>query len=436
MSATSHAHGVRRRYRLDNAANVYPAIRTKKRPGMFRVSATLKSAVEPDVLQGALSVTLKRIPNFSVRMRSGLFWHYFSHSDEPITVQEDVINPCMALTSQQDHGAQIRVRYHDHRIALEVFHSVSDGAGAMVFLKTLVGQYLRLEGHSIPATHGVQDCESAPRPGEAADDFRAFAGDSPPSSRRKRRAYHVSGTPLPHRDITITTGTAPVEALKTESQRHGVSITEYLTGVYLTILNDIQKAEDRRPLRPVRIQVPVDLRRFHPSQTLRNFASYVGPTIDPTQGDYTFEEVLSSVHHYMRYEITAKHLSSRVATNIRTERHPLIRILPLFIKDRAISIGYQLSGPAIYTSVLSNLGVIRIPAEMRAHIETFDFLLGPSRVANIDCAVLGYDDTLRINFTRVIEEPKVERGFFTFLVKAGIPVKVESNKEGSACPTV
>jgi hypothetical protein len=108
-------------------------------------------------------------------------------------------------------------------------------------------------------------------------------------------------------------------------------------------------------------------------------------------------------------------------------------MLPLFVKNQAINVGYKLAGPAIYTSVLSNLGVVDVPPEMAAHVETFDFLLGPSRVANVDCAVLGYNGKLKINFTRVIEEPVVERGFFTFLVKQGIPVKVESNQETPPC---
>lgn len=147
----------RKRYRLDNAANVYPAVRSRKHPGLFRVSATLKEPVEPELLQQALKTTLRRIPSFSVRMRSGLFWHYFSHSDDPIYIQEDVINPCMVLSSSRDQGFQIRVRHHDRRVALEVFHSVSDGSGAMVFLKTLLAQYLILRGIAITPTDGVLD---------------------------------------------------------------------------------------------------------------------------------------------------------------------------------------------------------------------------------------------------------------------------------------
>jgi NRPS condensation-like uncharacterized protein len=172
----------------------------------------------------------------------------------------------------------------------------------------------------------------------------------------------------------------------------------------------------------------VNLRRFHPTETLRNFSSYVCPGIDPTQGDHTLEEILSSVHHFMHYEVTDKHLRSRVATNIRTEQNLLVRMMPLFIKNRVISLGYKLTGPAIFTSVLSNMGVVKVPPEMAEHVEMFDFHLGPSHVTNVDCAVLGYNGKLRISFVRVIREPIVERAFFTFLLRRGIPVKVESNQ--------
>ena len=101
-----------------------------------------------------------------------------------------------------------------------------------------------------------------------------------------------------------------------------MSITEYLIGTYVHVLNSIQALEHRHRQLPVKVQVPVNLRRFHPTETLRNFSSYVGPGIDPTRGDYTFEEVLSSVHHFMRYEVTDKHLRSRVAANTRTEQNP------------------------------------------------------------------------------------------------------------------
>ena len=86
-------------------------------------------------------------------------------------------------------------------------------------------------------------------------------------------------------------------------------------------------------LYPVRIALPVNLRRFFPSKTLRNFISMVYPSIDPRLGNYTFEEIVSQVHNFMRYYINEKFLRGDITTNASTTRNPFIRIVPLFLKD-------------------------------------------------------------------------------------------------------
>jgi len=416
-------------YRLDTAANLYPAIRGRKRPGVFRVSATLTQPIRPDFLQLALNTTLKRIPSFSVKLRSGLFWHYFIHSEDLLPVQEDNSNPCMYISSKENNGFLIRVRYHGCRIAVEVFHSVSDGAGAMVFLKTLIAQYLNLIGYSIPPAEGILNCRETPDPSESKDCFRIFAGRSTTRSHPKSRAYHIKGSLIAPPYLNTITGTIPLEAIRSETKKYGVSVTEYMVAAYLFILERIQLSEaPRRPL-PIRIQVPVNLRNFHDTKTLRNFSAYVGPEIDPAKGKYTFEEILDLVHHFLHYEVTGKHLRAQVAANVRTTRNPFIRIMPLFVKNRVIHLVFKFIGPISFTSTISNLGVVNIPAEMAVHVETFDLILGATQDTNLSCGMLGYAGNVHIYFSRVIEETLVEREFFSFLVRQGLPVAVESNKE-------
>lgn len=283
-------------YRLDNAANLYPAIRGKKRPGVFRVSADLYKLIQPPILQQALNITLKRFSGFSVKLRAGLFWHYFLHSSELLNIQEDVSNPCMNITSKENNGLLLRVRYHNCRIAVEFFHSVTDGSGAMIFLKTLIAQYLTLLGYQIPPSLGVLNCNDTPPVEESQGSFQQFAGHSSPRKRQNSHAYHIKGTHLPPHSLSTITGIIPIEALKLETKKWGVSITEYLVGTYLYVLNTIQLSENpRRPL-PIKIQVPVNLRRFHKTSTLRNFSAFVIPGIDPAHGEYTFEEILKLVH--------------------------------------------------------------------------------------------------------------------------------------------
>lgn len=420
---------IRRWYRLDNAANLYPALRSRKRPGIFRISASLKECVDPPVLQQALDDTLKRIPGFSVKLRAGLFWYYFVHSDEQVLIQPDVINPCTQISGRENMGFLLRVRYHSNRIALELFHSIADGTGAIVFLKTLIARYLNLQGATIPATHGILDCDKPPRVEESTDFFPSFAGGTVMRDRAERRAFQIDGSPLHPKKLKIITGTISVNALKKISKGYGVSITEYLAAVLLHSLDRLQRSQRSLRLQPVAIQLPVNLRQYNKSKTLRNFSSFVRPAIDPRKGSYTFDEVVALVHHFMHLEVTEKNMRARVAGNVRSEQNRFVRMMPLWIKNRVIYLGYKFIGPVSFTSTLSNLGSMEVPQQMQPHVKSFDIILCASSETKVKCAVAGYNGSIRVNFTSVIHETYIERAFFTHLVEQGIPVEIESNQE-------
>ncbi|MDP2892495.1 MAG: hypothetical protein Q8O09_05095 [Bacillota bacterium] len=396
---------------------------------IYRLAVLLKEPVRPGLLQKALETTLKRIPSFALKMKTGFFWYYFEINDKRPLIQEDVINPCMRFRASQNEGYLFRIRYFKRRVALEAFHAIADGTGAMAFLKTLIAEYLKLCGYPIPATMGVLSCSETPRPEEMEDAYSKYARFKMLKGRRESKAYPIKGTLEPSRSLNIITGFIPLNNILTEAKKYGVSLTEFLVGVYLIALNNVQLLEGNRKLYPVKVSVPVNMRRFYDSGSLRNFSLFVNPGIDPNYGEYSFEEVLLLVHHYMRYELTEKHLNARLAMNVKSERNPVVRIMPLFIKNYAITLAFHFIGETRFTSALSNMGAIDVPEEMKAHIERFEFLLGPSKYNKVNCTVLSYDGTLNICFSRMIEESVVEREFFTMLVKMGIPVKIESNQE-------
>jgi len=421
------SHG--RIYRLDNAANLYPAIRNTKRPNVFRVSADLTQPIDPNILQNALDITLQRLPGFSVKLRSGLFWYHFVHSDDRILIQKDVANPCTHMSVKSTGGFLIRVRYHQNRIALETFHAITDGSGAMVFLKTLIAQYLKYFGMKIPPTNGVLDCGDAPDNEEFSDQFGQFAKGRPLRKTHKSRAFHVRGTLLPPGEIQIITGTIPINALKQSAKLFNATITEYLTAVYLKTLFDQQKLQSVRLQLPVKVQVPINLRNFVDTKTLRNFSAFVTPSLDPAYGDYSFAEIVKMVHHFLKYESTKKHLQSQVAANLRYANNAAVRMLPLGLKNNIIFLGYKLMGPAYFSSTISNLGMLKVPKKMQATVKAFNFILGSLDTTNISCAVLGYQDQVSISFSRLIKETDVERRFFRFLINHGIPVLVKKYQE-------
>ncbi len=417
-------------YRLDLSAIVYPTLQRKNFSSVYRLSVVLKECVEPDLLQKAVDQTLPRFPTFKVSMRKGVFWRYLEPNDRPGPyVEPDIVNPCMPMFFQNNNRYLIRIYYYQKRISLEVFHSLSDGGGAMYLLRTITAVYLRLKGHQIPVGQGVLDLLEDPEEEELEDAYLRYASSKVRPPRSREKTYRIRGTREPFYTLNIITGILPVKQVLQISKGYQVSVTEYLNAVLLYALLKKQKSDRVFQERPVSIAMPVNLRRFFPSRTLRNFITMVYPSIDPRMGDYTFEEIVLQVHHYMRYYINNKFLNADITTNAAVTRNLLIRIVPLFFKDFVVRQFYKRVQDKQSSAGLTNLGIVETPEEMRAHIERFEVLMGQPFSARTNCAVVSYGENLTVSFASSIVEADVERLFFRKLVQDGIHVKIESNRK-------
>lgn len=416
--------------RLDNAAKIYPAASSRRWHALFRLSATLTEPVDPDVLLQAQRRMVRRFPSFYVRLRRGMFWYYLEGVDECAAVEPDGESPCMPLQRREKRGLRLRVRYRGNRIAVEFFHAITDGTGGLCFLKTLVAEYLSLRyGVAIPRGDGVLDCDEPPHGAELDDSFLANAGDIA-IDRTEANAYHLSGDLEPDGFIHLTTACVPLAAVTARAKAFGVSLTAYLTALLIDAACQLQQEDGtaRRRRRPVKICVPVNLRRFFPSETLRNFSSYVNPGVETRLGTYTLEEIVQAVHHYMGTEATAKRLGAKFTANVSSERNAALRLAPLFLKNVAMKCGFLMVGDRKTTTILSNLGLVTLPDAMAAHVSRMEFVLGPLSRNPVACAALSYGDTLCLNLTSTLREPALERAFLTRLVRQGVPVRVESNQ--------
>ena len=412
-------------FRLDNAAKLYPAIEDRNRPSVFRISVTLRSEVKPEILKQAAEAVLPRFPSFQVRLVTGVFWYYFERNTRDIQIEPDGPPYCRRILHADADKYMFRIRYAERTIALEVFHAVTDGTGAMIFLKTVTAQYLRLAfpDIDIPAGEGVLDLQEPPKQEELEDSFSRHYGSHPRRPKAEPKVYHVRGTGADHGQLKLTIGSMPISQVLQVCRSKQVTVTEYLSAVYLFSLYQLQRREGGRQ-RSVRLSVPVNLRRMYASQTLRNFTLFIKPGIDPYLGSYTFDEVLHQVHHYMRYELNDKYLREEFSANVYMERQPLLRVMPVVVKNWMISYVFNHYGENYYSGTLSNLGKVIIPEAMQQHVEQFHFVLGANRINKNNATALSYGDTLVYTFARTIEETDLEQLFFSFLVEQGIPVSV------------
>ncbi len=418
-------------YELDLSAIVYPTLQRRDFSSVYRLSVVLKEEIRPQVLQKALDMTLPRFPTYKAAIRKGLFWRYLEPNNRPGPfVQEDVKNPCQPMYFKANNRYLVRVYYFRNRIALEAHHSLGDGTGGMCVLMTLTATYLRLLGAEGIENGGfVLDIHGTPREGELEDAYMRYANAKVCPPRLEEKAYRVRGTAEPFYTLNIVDGIMSVSEVLTAAKRYHATITEYLNAVLLYALLKNQEESPSGRQRPVKIAMPVNLRRFFPSITLRNFITMIYPGVDPRLGEYTFEEIVLQVHNYMRYHLNEKLLRGDITTNAATQRNPFIRVVPLFIKDFVVRLFYTKVQDRNSSAGLTNMGTLQVPEGMRPHIERFDIYMGQPFSRRTNCAIISFGDILTVNFASSIIEADVERHFFRKLVRDGIHVKIESNRE-------
>ena len=416
--------------RLDNAAKIYPAAKRRNWNNFFRISATLTEPIDTGVLASALDVTARRFPSIAVRLRRGVFWYYLEEIPKTPSIQPEKSCPLAHAPFHEVRQCAFRVLVYKNRVAVEFFHALTDGTGALVFVKTLLAEYLSEKyGLSVPAEKGVLGRLEEPAPEELEDSFARYAGDVT-ASRAESTAYHLSGTPERDGYKNLVTMMIPAEKLRACAKEHGVSVTELLCAAMMQAIGELQaeKVPNVRHRKPVKVLIPVNLRNLFPSRSLRNFASYITPEIDSRMGDCSFSELCSLVHHKMGLENNRRTMRAKFAANVASERSPILRVMPLFIKNIAMKAVFDAVGECKSCLCLSNLGRVELPEVMVPYVQRMDFIIGVQARAPHDCGVVTWGDTVYINCIRSIQEPELEYRFYRVLHRLGLPVKVESNQ--------
>ncbi|MBR5633296.1 MAG: alpha/beta hydrolase fold domain-containing protein [Clostridia bacterium] len=416
---------------LDNAAKIYPAARTQEWSNVFRLSATLTEDVDVEILRSALDVTVRRFPAFAVRLRAGMFWYYLEQLSKAPEIMEEMSYPLTRMTNAETAKCAIRVIVYRSRIAVEIFHSITDGNGGLVFLKTLVAEYLHQRyGVQIPAEYGVLGRLEEPRDTEIEDSFPKYTADVA-ASRSERTAWHLDGHRNPSGELIITTFEMSVSEVKAKTKEYGVSINTFLCAAMMMALQNLQREqiESKKKRRPIKLLIPVNLRNIFESESLRNFALYTTPEIRPALGEYTFAEICKVITHHMGLDVTPKQMASKIATNVNSEKMMIVRVMPLFIKNFVMKAVFDTVGERKSCLTLSNLGAVKLPDVMKPYIERFDFILGTQATAPYNSGVISFGDKMFLNFTRNIRESYLELAFFEVLRDMGISVTVQSNTD-------
>lgn len=391
-------------------------------PLVFRISCTIDTQVDPALLQTAVDQALRYLPYFRSVIRKGLFWYYLEESDLACTVHPENRPPCSPIYRRGKQGLLFDVSYFENRIHLEAFHSLTDGAGGVDFLKTIVLFYFH-------ARNGGPEpnLDFLPAGIDAGTDNiqKYYEKSSGGVGTKLAPAHHIHGEQYPESRLGIIEGLMPVKPLLALAKSAGATLTEYLTALLIhSILRTMTQREKRRP---VVITVPADMRKFYPlDKSSRNFFSIVNISY-LSNGSDGLEEILQHVKEEFSEKLQKEALIERMNQMSSLEHHFALRAVPLFLKTPILKV-INIQSKSTVTASLSNLGVISFPPEVQQHVKDISII---SSTREFHVCINSCSDVFAINFASHYRKNNVQRHFFQTLAAQGLDIIISENSRES-----
>lgn len=405
-------------YRLDNVGRFYSAQAGRTAQTVFRIAAGMSEEVDAHALQRALDRALDVFPGFNVTLRTGLFWHYLEQAPSKPEVVPEELPPCAPMHAGPS-SVLVRVSYSGRRINLEMSHMVSDGRGTMQLFRTLVAFYVQerygvaveLEPYAREESHKTEDSFSA-------NYERGASGAT-----SKPKAYHIRGWRDRGAQQFMEVHLSASQAYDA-AKAMGVGLTPLLIAGVVCAIRDGMTERDRERGRAICITVPVDLRRFFGSETLRNFFGLAYVSYAPGVEDETLAQVAAHVEGQLRDATQPEALKRRMNRMVKLQKNPALRVAPVFVKDAVLGLAAHVAGREV-TTAASNLGRVEMPAGVEGYVESVVVL---TSTAGIDFVMATCGDDLSVGISSVLVSNDIPRRFVRAFTGLGVRAVVDLNR--------
>ena len=409
-------------YRLDNAAKIFPPNSKGDDTKVFRFSCHLKESVDIECLTAAANITLDAVPSFKCVLRKGLFWYYFDETDFHLEIKKETGSPCLPLYFDST-SYLFRISYYQNTINLEVYHALTDGVGAMKFFQYLINNYLYIRYRTdLPEEYTILSCMGSVSRQQVDSFDKYYSGSSKKKRPPIKKAYQLTGKKLKIYDFKVIEGYCPVCEIKASSKSMGCSITELLCAVMIKAVRNTQKVRDMSL--PIVVSMPVNLRSFFPSDSMRNFFSVFNVGYDVVREDEGIEDIAKKIHENIHSELNKEYLQERMDYLEYFENAIYTKLVPLIIKRPFLQLAYKGSEKE-YTTTVSNVGMVNIEEPLQKYIDSFSVF---NSTRDLQACVCTFNERLCITFTSRLVSTEIEMEFFRLLTSVGIHIDIYSNR--------
>ncbi|MDR0975448.1 MAG: hypothetical protein LBM01_00620 [Christensenellaceae bacterium] len=414
-------------YKIDNAGIIYPLTFKKNDTSFFRLSAVLKKDVNPEILLKATGAALIRFPMFKVKMKSGFFWPYLEENDAEIKITKESPYLHSLHFRREQNGYLFSVMHYGKRVSAQFFHGLCDGHGGLEFFKTVLYYYFTLSGEKISNNGEILTNEVERLFEDDKDNFFLNYNKKVSAQLADEKAFRLKGNFYKNGFQSIFEATCDEASLKAAAKKYDATVGLYLSAllVYHTYLLFYKDRFAKKQF-PIRLFLPVDLRKYFDSKTLRNFSLFIRTT-HRFETALTFEDVIEELRGQFTEELSKEKLEARIKQNIGFQTILPVRLLPLALKKFIVKIAFKFINSNASTITLSNLGKISLPKEFNDLVEKLEFTIPACKVAPIVASSACFNGKVTITLTSIYISRAFQKQVFNQLRNDGVSFYIESN---------
>ncbi|NMC56983.1 MAG: hypothetical protein GYA50_07180 [Eubacteriaceae bacterium] len=247
------------------------------------------------------------------------------------------------------------------------------------------------------------------------------------------KVHQIKGNKFLEQQMLIIHGSANAKDVIQKAKEHNATLTEFICAVLICSIYKEMKIRER--LKPVIVSIPVNLRKFFPSLSARNFFTVVhaGHHFDILDADIDendffksglFDSVLASVKSDLSMKLTKESLQKQIDRLMWAEKNFISRITPLFIKDITLKAIHH-SAQQNSSAQISNLGVLQMPDIAKKYIKGIDAVLSTSKIQMV---VSSYEGVLTMTISSKFVNTNIQKNFYKILANMGIEIEIKSNQ--------
>ena len=410
--------------RLDNSAKIFPISAGKKYSTVFRLSVVLKEKIQPEILQIAVEKALEQYELFRVRLKNGFFWNYLEYNPKKIFIEEEKEYPCKYIEPKENNHYLFKVTYFDKKINIDIFHSLTDGNSGVMFFREIVYNYIEL-AHKEEFKEELRIKRKFDLSTE--DSYIKNYNKKAKGNNSAKKAYKLAGRKIKLGAISAIHEIIDLNQLKQEAKKNEATITQYLTSVLIYAIYQANYIKNKGK-RPIKVCIPVNLKKYFPSNTISNFFSYITIEAEMKKDRLdTFDKILDFVKKDFTKKLTPEEIQKTMSGNVKLGTNPFIKLIPLVLKKPIVRLSY-LEIRKYTTTTFSNIGRIGIIGKYQRYIEDFLMLIAPEPVEKIKCSACSFENHIVFTFTSILDDCSIEKEFYKFLKEKNISVEIESNE--------